>query len=69
MQRLGILQEKSILKNNSVGVDYGVRGGRYRLVCQVVDCTVNGLIGHVEGAGFNPSGIQEPTEVLKPRSS
>lgn len=46
-----------------------MRGGRYRLVCQVVDCTVNGLVGHVESAGLNPPGIQEPTEVLKPGSS
>lgn len=50
-------------------VDYGVRGGRYRLVCQVVDCTVHGLVGHVESAGLNPPGIQEQTEVLKPGSS
>lgn len=39
-------------------------------MCKVVDCTVEGLVWHVESPkGLNPLGVLEPMEVLKPESS
>lgn len=42
-------------------------GQRCRLVPEVVDCTVKGLVCHVDSVGLNPLGTWEPAEILKPR--
>ena len=38
-------------------------------MCKVVDCTVKGLVCHVDSVGLNPLGTRGPTEILDPGSS
>lgn len=71
MQRRRILKDWGVLKKKKTPLrDWGVGGVglRHRLVYKVVDCTVNGLMCHVDSVGLNPLDTRGPTEILKPRS-